>query len=289
MTRIFSMTGYAGTSSEQTWGSMGVELRTVNHRYLEVSWRGPEELRQLEAAMREAIAARISRGKVDCRISLNTREAAPTGEPNAELLSRLADWTTAVRRVHPEARPPSVAELLGWPGMFWRESVAGEELAALAMQLLGSALEELAASRAREGDKLRGFLQERARQIDGLRAEVAPRIPELVRHYQERLGQRLRDALGKDEEERVRTEVVLYASRIDVDEELDRLGAHVTELLRVLERGGAVGKRLDFLMQELHREANTLGSKSVASQTSAVALELKVLIEQMREQVQNLE
>jgi len=289
MTRLYSMTGYAGKSSDNAWGNLSVELRTVNHRYLEVSWRGPEELRQLEAAMREAIAARISRGKVDCRINLQTRDAAVTGSPNPELLARLADWSQAVRLVHPEARPPSVAELLSWPGMFRREGVAAEELDALAMQLLAGALDELAASRAREGDKLRTFLKERAQQIEVLRSEVAPRIPELVRLYQERLGQRLREALGQDDEERVRQEVVLYASRIDVEEELNRLGVHVSELLRVLERGGAVGKRLDFLMQELHREANTLGSKSVASQTSAAALELKVLIEQMREQVQNLE
>ncbi len=289
MTRLYSMTGYAGKSSDHPWGNLSVELRTVNHRYLEVSWRGPEELRQLEVAMREAIAARISRGKVDCRINLQTREAALSGSPNPELLARLSEWTAAVRAVHPDARPPSVAELLSWPGMFRREGVAAEELDALALQLLATTLDELAASRSREGDKLRGFLRERAQQIEVLRAAVAPRIPELVRHYQERLSQRLREALGKDEEERVRQEVVLYASRIDVEEELNRLGVHVTELLRVLERGGAVGKRLDFLIQELHREANTLGSKSVASQTSAAALELKVLIEQMREQVQNLE
>jgi uncharacterized protein (TIGR00255 family) len=289
MTRLYSMTGYAGITSEQTWGSLGIELRTVNHRYLEVSWRGPEELRQLESTMREAIAARLSRGKVECRVNLHIREATTSGSPNRELLAHLAEWATQVRAIHPEARPPSVAELLAWPGMFRREAVAGEELTALALQLLASVLDDLTASRAREGDKLRSYLLERAQQIESLRLEVSPRIPELVRQYQERLSQRLREALGQDEEERVRLEVVLYASRIDVEEELARLGVHVTELRRVLERGGAVGKRLDFLMQELHREANTLGSKSVASQTSATALELKVLIEQMREQVQNLE
>jgi uncharacterized protein (TIGR00255 family) len=289
MTRLYSMTGFAGTSTEHAWGSLGVELRTVNHRYLEVSWRGPDELRQLEIAMREAITARLSRGKVDCRINLQIHEAGFSGSPNPELLARLAEWTRLVRESQPEARPPSVAELLAWPGMFRRETVAGEELAALAMQQLTATLDELTESRAREGDKLRTFLRERAEQIEGLRLDVSPRVPELVRQYQERLAQRLRDALGKDEEERVRQEVALYASRIDVEEELARLGVHVTELLRILERGGTVGKRLDFLMQELHREANTLGSKSVASQTSATALELKVLIEQMREQVQNLE
>jgi uncharacterized protein (TIGR00255 family) len=283
------MTGYAGVTTEHSWGSFSIELRTVNHRYLEVSWRGPEEMRQLESAMREAIAARLSRGKVECRVNLQLRDSVAEGGPSAELLARLATWQTEVRALHPDAARLSVGELLAWPGMFQRTAVAGEELASLGLRTLGSVLDDLAASRAREGDTLRSFVRERATQIERLRNEVGPRIPELVRHYQERLALRLREALGEDDSERIRQEIVLYASRIDVEEELARLGAHVTELLRVLERGGTVGKRLDFLMQELHREANTLGSKSVASSTSAVALELKVLIEQMREQVQNIE
>jgi uncharacterized protein (TIGR00255 family) len=147
----------------------------------------------------------------------------------------------------------------------------------------------LCSSRAREGDRLRSLLIERAQEIERLRLEVSPSIPLLVKQYQDKLAIKLREALGRDDEDRVRQEIVMYASRIDVEEEIARLGVHVSELLRVLDKGGAVGKRLDFLMQELHREANTLGSKSVASSTSAVSLELKVLIEQMREQVQNLE
>ena len=289
MKPVYSMTGYAGLTAEYPWGSLGIELRTVNHRYLEVSWRGPEELRQLEAAMRDAISGRLTRGKVDCRVNLQLRDSVASGGPNLDLLRQLAAWQDQVRSEHGDARPLSVAELLAWPGMFRRDALAGEALVALGLELLGRVLDELAASRAREGDKLRSYIADRAAQVEQLRQEVSPRIPDLVRVYQERLAQRLREALGHDEEERVRQEVVLYAARIDVEEELARLGVHVSELLRVLERGGAAGKRLDFLMQELNREANTLASKSVASSTSAVALELKVLIEQMREQIQNLE
>ena len=289
MNPVYSMTGYAAVTTEHAWGSLGIELRTVNHRYLEVTWRGPEDLRQLEAAMREAIAARLSRGKVECRVNLVLRDHASSSPPNAELLQQLADWQQAVQALHPQARALSVAELLQWPGMFRREQVAGEQLAQQCLQQLGQALQELGDSRSREGSKLRTFMLERADFIDATRREVAPRIPALVQQYQDRLTQRLREALGEDEQERLRQEVLLYAAKIDVEEELTRLGAHVTEVRRVLERGGNVGKRLDFLMQELNREANTLGSKSVASSTSATALELKVAIEQMREQVQNLE
>ncbi len=289
MNPVFSMTGYAAVTTEHAWGSLGIELRTVNHRYLEVTWRGPEDLRQLEGAMREAIAGRLSRGKVECRVNLALRDYATSSPPNAELMQQLADWQQIVQAAHPQARALSVAEVLQWPGMFRRESVAGEHLATQCLQQLQQALQELGDSRSREGDKLRTFMLERADFIDAVRQDVAPRIPALVQQYQERLSQRLREALGDDEQERLRAEVLLYAAKIDVEEELTRLGAHVTEVRRVLERGGNVGKRLDFLMQELNREANTLGSKSVASSTSATALELKVAIEQMREQVQNLE
>ena len=289
MNALYSMTGYAGASSEHPWGSLSIELRTVNHRYLEITWRGPEELRHLEAAMREAISARLVRGKIECRVNLLLRDSVVGGSPNPVLLDQLAKWQQDILRVHPQAGHLSVNELLNWSGMFERGSVDGEELTSLCHRVLESVLEELSASRAREGDKLRALIRERASQLETLRVEVSPRIPELVRSYQERLTQKFRDALGHDEEERVRQEVILYAARVDVEEELGRLGAHVSELQRVMERGGAVGKRLDFLMQELNREANTLASKSVASSTSAVALEMKVLIEQMREQVQNLE
>jgi len=289
MKSIYSMTGYAAVNQDFAWGSLTIDLKTVNHRYLEISWRGPEELRHLEAAMREAIGAQISRGKIECRINLHLKDAQASLEPNQELLQKLVHWQDEVLKIHHSAPLLSVAECLSWPGMFQRPSVDGEELSQMTLSLLSTAIRDLCASRAREGERLRTLLSDRAQEIERLRQEVSPTIPLLVKKYQDKLSTKLCEALGREEEDRVRQEVVMYASRIDVEEEIARLGVHVTELQRVLERGGAVGKRLDFLMQELHREANTLGSKSVASSTSAVSLELKVLIEQMREQVQNLE
>jgi len=289
MKSIYSMTGYAAVNKDCAWGSITMDLKTVNHRYLEISWRGPEEVRHLEASMRETIGQRISRGKIECRIHFQLKDAQVGAEPNVPLLEKLAEWQTEVLKVHHSAPLLSVAECLSWPGMFQRQAVDTEELNQISMRTLAEALDELCASRAREGERLKTLLSENAKEIERIRLEVSPLIPELVKQYQERLTAKLHEALGRDEEERVRQEVVMYASRIDVEEEIARLGVHVNELQRVLERGGAVGKRLDFLMQELHREANTLGSKSVASATSAASLELKVLIEQMREQVQNLE
>lgn len=289
MKSIYSMTGYAAVNKDCAWGSITMDLKTVNHRYLEISWRGPEEVRHLEASMRETIGQRISRGKIECRIHFQLKDAQVGAEPNVPLLEKLAEWQTEVLKVHHSAPLLSVAECLSWPGMFHRQAVDTEELNQISMRTLAEALDELCASRAREGARLKTLLSENAKEIERIRLEVSPLIPELVKQYQERLTAKLHEALGRDEEERVRQEVVMYASRIDVEEEIARLGVHVNELQRVLERGGAVGKRLDFLMQELHREANTLGSKSVASATSAASLELKVLIEQMREQVQNLE
>lgn len=289
MNSILSMTGYAAVNRVCAWGSLTIDLKAVNHRYLEVTWRGPEELRHLEVAMREAMGNRISRGKVDCRINLSLKDAQVLASPNLELLEKLGHWQSDVLKVHHSAPLLSVAECLSWPGMFQRSTVDMDEISHVALALLGEALTDLCASRSREGDRLRHLLIERAHEIERLRQEVSPMIPLLVKQYQDKLAAKLREALGKDDEDRVRQEVVMYASRIDVEEEIARLGVHVTELTRVLEKGGVVGKRLDFLMQELHREANTLGSKSVANSTSAISIELKVLIEQMREQVQNLE
>ena len=289
MNAIYSMTGYAAVNKDFAWGSLTIDLKTVNHRFLEMSWRGPEELRHLEPVMREAIGNRISRGKIECRINLNLKDVQASAEPNPELLEKLAHWQAEVLKLHHSAPLLSVAECLSWPGMFQRPSLNGEELAQITLSLLEEAIQDLCASRAREGDRLRELLTQHSQEIERIRQEVSPTIPLLVKQYQDKLAAKLSEALGRDDEDRVRQEVVMYASRIDVEEEIARLGVHVTELIRILKKGGAVGKRLDFLMQELHREANTLGSKSVASSTSAASLELKVLIEQMREQVQNLE
>ena len=287
---IYSMTGFAAVAAEVPHGTLNLELRSVNHRYLEVQFRLPDELRALEGAMRELIAARLSRGKVDCRLNF-VPLAVGTGELqlNTDLLQQLLHVSRTVQAQSPDSQSLRVGEVLRWPGMLGPESVPLEGLKEPALELCRSALDELSATRGREGEKTKAMLLQRVVQMRQLAAGVAPRLPKLLAAYQEKLAGRLREALGTSDDERVRQELALFAQKIDVDEELSRLQAHLTEVERILDAGGAVGKRLDFLMQELNREANTLGSKSVAAEVSQVSMELKVLIEQMREQIQNIE
>lgn len=287
---IYSMTGYAAVTRDLPLGTLMLELRSVNHRYLDVSFRAPEEFRAFEGAMREALAAKLTRGKIECRISLNRNTAAASLlEINAALLARLAEFDSQVRAALPQAAPLGVADALRWPGMFGSDTLPMEELREACLEAFNAALEDFSATRAREGAKLTEALLERAARMEQLAKDVSPKIPQLVTAQQERFAQRMRDAGVAMDEDRIRQEVVLYASRIDVDEELTRLATHLTELRRILNKGGAVGKRLDFLMQELNREANTLGSKAADIEISQTSMDLKVLIEQMREQVQNIE
>jgi uncharacterized protein (TIGR00255 family) len=287
---IYSMTGFAIVATELDSGSLSLELRSVNHRYLDLQLRMPDELRAQEPALREAIASQMSRGKVECRINLATRQS--TLEPaalNQAMVQQLALWSARVRESLPDARELSVADVLRWNGVLESPALSAEALHTTLQTLLQQALKDFAAARQREGEKLKTFLLERVTQIEALRVAVAPRVPAAIAAYEAKLRTRLLEALGSEDDERVRQEITLYASKIDVDEELSRLQTHLTEVQRVLAKGGAVGKRLDFLMQELHREANTLGSKSVDAEVSRSAMDIKILIEQMREQVQNIE
>ncbi len=287
---ILSMTGFSAVAAELPGVSLTVELRSVNHRYLDLSIRLPDELRGQESALRERIAAELKRGKVECRISLvRTAPGAATIAISLERVEQVARAAADVQRHAPGTAPLTVAELLRWPGVLAEPTIAPEALAALVQEKLGRALAELAASRAREGAKLAAALEERCAAIETQVARVAPRIPALHAAYLEKLGARLREAGLDPDQERLKQELALFATKIDVAEEVQRLATHVAEVRRVLVAGGSAGKRLDFLMQELHREANTLGSKSVDAELSQASLELKVLIEQMREQVQNVE
>ncbi len=287
---IQSMTGYAAKTRDLDAGSLSLELKSVNSRFLDIHFRVCEELRQSEPALREAIAARVGRGKVECRVYfMAAARSARQPELNGELLAQLAALDRQVRDRLPEARPLGVGEVLRWPGILGDEALDPEALAAAVLDTARAALDDFAASRAREGEKLRAIILERVVRMRELVAAVAPHIPAAQAAFQERLKQRLVDAIGSADDERIRQEVVVFAARIDVAEELARLVTHLDEVERVLKQGGAVGKRLDFLMQELNREANTLGSKSVVSEVSQTAMDLKLLIEQMREQVQNLE
>lgn len=286
---ILSMTGYANTRTDTPHGTFTLELRAVNHRYLDVQLRMPDELRGIEGALREAIAAQLQRGKVECRIHHTPNAAQNSGTLNASVLQQLVAWNQSVQTALPDARSLSVADVLRWPGVLETPAADQDALRAALLALLATALQEFSASRAREGAKLHDFLLERVDKIETLRNAVAPHIPAAIAAYEQKLTARLKDALQGGDDDRIRQEISLFASKIDVDEELSRLASHLTEMRRILKNGGAVGKRLDFLMQELNREANTLGSKSVDAEVSRSAMEMKILIEQMREQIQNLE
>ncbi len=287
---IQSMTGYAALARETAQGSLFLELKSVNNRFLDVQFRVLEELRSLEPGLRELIAANIGRGKIDCRVGFTP--AALAGRQlslNAELLQRLAELEREVRAAMPGAQPLGAGEVLRWPGMLGDAAIAADELREPCLALMREALAELCATRAREGGKLRDMLLERVAKMQALVDRVAPLLPLAIAAYQEKLAARLREALAANDEERIRQEISVFGIKVDVAEELNRLAAHLQEVRRVLDAGGAAGKRLDFLMQELNREANTLGSKSVSKEVSEASIELKLLIEQMREQIQNIE
>ena len=287
---IYSMTGYAVADAELPFGALNLELRSVNHRYLDIQFRIPDELRPLESGLREKANARIGRGKVEVRIAVAKSAASQSNlHINDGLLGQLAQLNAHVKTVLPESQSLSVADVLRWPGMLGNDSLVPEALQEACGRLLDRALDDLTATRAREGEKLKNLLLERIASMEALIARLAPRMPQLVNNYRDKLTARLKDAMVSLDDERLKQELVLFASKIDVDEELSRLTAHIGEIRRILDKGGAAGKRLDFLMQELNREANTLGSKSVDMEFTQVSMDLKVLIEQMREQIQNIE
>ena len=286
---IASMTGFALVNREVPGGRLALELRSVNHRFLEFQCRLPDELRTLEGAMREAIAARLARGKVDCRVSFNSVATSALGAPDASVLDGLAQSAALVQKRFPDSRPLSVWEVLHAPGVMTDYQSAQEAMQGTLLAMLKDALADLDATRLREGEKLAVMIGERLTGIEAIVEQATPLIPAAVAAFQEKLSARLSEALLAPADDRIRQEVVLFAARLDVAEELNRLVAHVQEVRRVLQKGGASGKRLDFLMQELNREANTLGSKSATTELSKLSVELKVLIEQMREQIQNIE
>lgn len=287
---ICSMTGFSALTVELDSVSVTLEIRAVNHRYLDLQLRVPDELRMLEPALREAISASVTRGKVECRVGIAARPSAGIpAQINLPLLRQLALWNTEIREILSTARDLGVADILRWNGILISNALPPDQLQDSVLKLLQQAMLEFNAARAREGEKLKSFLLQRVENINRLRLDIAPRIPAAIKAYEAKLRMRLLEALGNHDDERVHQEISMFASKIDVDEELSRLHTHLSEMERVLEKGGSVGKRLDFLMQELHREANTLGSKSVDAEVSRASMEMKILIEQMREQIQNLE
>ena len=285
-----SMTGYAVETKDLPIAQVILELRGVNSRFLDLGFRMGEDFRTLEPQLRERIARAVQRGKLECRINLVPRQdaALPT-ELNAALLEQLKGLADAARARFPDARALSVAEILRWPGMLGELGNDPEVIQNAALECLEAALIQFNASRAREGDKLRSVLLQRVSAIREHVGKLRPRTPEIVAAYRDKLNKRLEELLPSLDHERIHQEATLFAQKIDVDEELDRLLTHLDEVERILAAGGVLGKRLDFLMQELNREANTLGSKSASLEFTQTSVELKVLIEQMREQIQNLE
>jgi uncharacterized protein (TIGR00255 family) len=291
---IHSMTGYAARTTSAGNINLHMELRSVNSRFLDLHFRVADDLAAFESGVREKLTARLGRGKVECRLSFTQSEQGEGGELNPQKLAWLQKQEAQIRAALPTAAPLTVSDILRWPGAFSQEeSVDFSTLEPAIAQLTAETLDEFTASRAREGAKLAAMILERGQQMRAIVAQVAPLIPAAQAALSDKLRTRLADAVRDAgvniDESRILQEVALFAARIDVDEELSRLSTHLDELERILKTGGAAGKRLDFLMQEFNREANTLGSKAAVSEVTQAAMDLKLLIEQMREQVQNLE
>ncbi len=286
---IFSMTGFAALEHPTETATLILELRAVNSRYLDLHFKLDDAFKALELPIREQIASQLSRGKIECKLSLVQRAKTQQAVSlDADVLKQLAHLQQEAQVYFPNSATLSMTDILRWPGAVVSENT-NQDLTKDVMTLVNQGLEALNASRAREGEKLKQLIEDRIGQIANLVTQVKPLLPALAKSYQQKLEAKLNETLKTIDQERIAQELVMFAQRIDVDEELTRLSAHISEVQRILNSRAPAGKRLDFLMQELNREANTLGSKSVAVETTQVSMQLKVLIEQMREQIQNIE
>jgi uncharacterized protein (TIGR00255 family) len=295
------MTGYAVATSESAAGTLTIEIKSVNSRFLDLQFRINDELRALEPDLRAAIMAAITRGKVEARLSFGRKVAGGSQVLNAALLADLARLQNEVGKHFVGAATMTVSELLRWPGVIEEAHVGQESLQADVAALTATTVAAFVDSRRREGAALEAMLIARIDAMDAIVKRISPLIPQVISQFQQKAIERMQDALGlaghgtpvtltrQEVLERIRQEVTLYGIRIDVSEELSRLSAHLNETRHILKKGGQVGKRLDFMMQELNREANTLGAKASVKELADASMELKLLIEQMREQVQNLE
>jgi uncharacterized protein (TIGR00255 family) len=287
---IYSMTAFSRIDSNLQWGSLTWELRSVNHRYLEPSFKLPENLRQLETAMRDILRKNVARGKIDCSLKLNVGSAEkPSVAVNIVQAQAVIAASEVIKQLDSNLSATNVLDLLRWPGVINEASVARDVLLADALTSFDVALAELIESRRREGAQLTQFILSRLNQMDSLVSEVRRSMPEILTLQRQQLAAKVSALITELDQSRLEQELVLMVQKADVDEEMDRLGAHLNEVRRVVNKGGACGRRLDFLMQELNREANTLSSKSISQSMTQAAVEMKVSIEQMREQVQNIE
>jgi len=287
---IHSMTAFARRTLQNEHGLMTLELKSVNHRFSEISLRLPEELRSIDNKIREIVGKSIKRGKIDCSFRYRSPELVETNiELDQVLLEKLLDTSKILGDKLPTCAPINVLDLMKWPGVLRSPEQDGGTLAQQAMEMLDVALKELQDTRAREGEQIKKLITDRCTLMLTQVKQVKARMPEIIDNMRRRLREKLEAFKVELDEARLEQEMIYLINKSDVAEEMDRLLTHITEVERVLVKGGPVGRRLDFLMQELNREANTLGSKSVDTETTKSAVELKVLIEQIREQIQNLQ
>ncbi len=284
------MTAFARESIEKDWGNGAWEIRSVNSRYLETNFRLPESLRYLEFKLREKLRKKLNRGKLDCTLKLEIGQE--TGDDlaiDSQLAESLMKSHQSLQSIAGVKQQPDLTRILNWPGIIKKSEVDSEQMEKDLLQALDQAIEQLITMRGREGESISEMIQQR---LDGIGQQVKyvrEEMPAIAKWQREKILGRFEEIKLEFEETRIEQEMVMVAQKIDVDEELDRLDAHIAEVERLVKKGGVVGRRLDFLMQELNREANTLGSKSISAKTTAASVELKVLIEQMREQIQNIE
>lgn len=299
MSGIRSMTGFASAQGQTPLGFLSIELRSVNSRFLDLSLRLCDELRVCEPQLRESISAAVKRGKLECRASLKRIDASGASL-NSSALEQLLTLQEQIRKITPEAAPMSVASIIQMPGILSTPEVDPDELAQAVDTVMKDALDAFTASREREGAALAAILSRNCDKIEEVVDAVAKRIPDIHQNLKDKLEQRLQEALGatlsgaagitrEEVSDRIRQEITFYALKMDVAEEVNRLRTHVAEVRRILKEGGASGRRLDFVTQEMNREANTLGSKSAAIEMTDAAVSLKLCIDQMREQLQNIE
>jgi uncharacterized protein (TIGR00255 family) len=285
-----SMTGFARTDGQASWGDVSCEIRSVNHRYLEPSIRLPESLRSLEPIVREQLRKQLQRGKVDVSFHVSLNKDAPEAMGiNTDVLKTLLSAAEQIKQLHHDTAPIDAVRLLQFPGVMEQATIDADLIQALAKSLLEQALESLLKHRAREGLELQNLIDARLNEISVLVVQVRKKMPAILSAQKDKLKLRLDELKTELDENRLEQEMTILANKADVAEELDRLDTHLIEVRHILGQQGTIGRRLDFMMQELNREANTLSSKSLTSDTTQIAVSLKVLIEQMREQIQNIE
>jgi uncharacterized protein (TIGR00255 family) len=283
------MTAYARIIEEHSWGSISCELKSVNHRFLEVSFRMPDSLREVETKLRELARKKLGRGKIDCSVQISFNRSDVSSELDLDAARGHVQIAESIAALIKQTAPISALDIMKLPGVLKDSAIDAKQIANAGITAFDSALTQLLEGRTREGEKLADMIDQRLSGIEHQITLVRQHLPSILEQQRSRLHEKLADLKDQLDEQRLEQEMVIIANRADVDEELDRLEAHITEIRRVLNEKESIGRRLDFLMQELNREANTLGSKSISHITTQASVELKVLIEQMREQIQNIE